>query len=101
VINGGAQLPAYTFDPLMMEAFESFNKEWTKLCFVQGVTNVDLDQNGSYMLFSPIQQKIKNEACHSYYCINWNWYDLCVEARNNWHDTWGHVAISLHTSFSH
>jgi hypothetical protein len=45
VIHGGAQLPAYSFDPLMVEAYQCCNKEWVKLCYVPGVTNADLDDD--------------------------------------------------------
>jgi len=30
VVQGGAQLPAFSFDPIMTEAFDVCNKEWTK-----------------------------------------------------------------------
>ena len=45
VIEGGAQLPAYSFDPFLEEAFASCSKEWVDLCFVKGVTNFDLDDD--------------------------------------------------------
>jgi hypothetical protein len=45
VIQGGAHLPACSFDPLIMDAFEACSKDWTKLCFVPGVTNVALDDD--------------------------------------------------------
>eukprot|EP00804_Cyclotella_cryptica_P030261 CCRYP_017124-RA/>CCRYP_017124-RA protein AED:0.40 eAED:0.40 QI:0/-1/0/1/-1/0/1/0/119 len=45
VIEGGAQLPAYSCDPFLEDAFASCSKEWVDLCFVKGVTNVDLDDD--------------------------------------------------------
>jgi hypothetical protein len=45
VIHGGAQHPAYSFDPLMVEAYQCCNEEWVKLCYVPGVTNADLDDD--------------------------------------------------------
>ena len=35
-------------DPLMMEECESCNNEWSKLCSMRGVTNVDLDDDKIY-----------------------------------------------------
>ena len=69
VIEGGAQLPAYCFDPFLEDAFASCSKGWVDLCFVKGVTNVDLDYDKihqtsprwSYMVCKHIQQKIKNK----------------------------------------
>ena len=38
-------MPAYSFDPFLEDAFASCSKEWVDLCFVKGLTNVDLDDD--------------------------------------------------------
>ena len=104
VVHGGAQLPAYTFDILMMEAFKSCNKEW--LCFVQGVTNVDLDDNkinkypqsGSCMVCSHIQLKKRNWSLlfiqqpwlEPVWFVHWNQKLLAWSSGKCW-DLWSSI----------
>lgn len=44
-LHGATQLPSFSFDPIVDEAIDAFNKESTKTYFVPGVTWVDIDDD--------------------------------------------------------
>ena len=43
VSHGAAQLPAYSFDPIMDQTINACNRHWTDLFFVSAVSWVDID----------------------------------------------------------
>ena len=45
VVDGGAQLPACTFDPILNSAIDACNKHWTDLFFVAGNSWCDIDDD--------------------------------------------------------
>ena len=45
VVEGGSQLPACSFDPIIKEAISACNKHWTSLFFVDSVSWCDLDDD--------------------------------------------------------
>ena len=45
VVHGGAQIPAFSFDPIMKEAICACGQEWTKMFFVPGTSWVDIDDD--------------------------------------------------------
>ena len=45
IVDGGAQLPACSFDSIISDAIDACNKQWTDLFFVAGSSWADIDDD--------------------------------------------------------